>query len=452
MADARALGSHYVGTHARWHTMAEHRSRPDGPTRSRSAREIREWCDRSAVPGERSELSSVAALLVGSGYLTPAGRAILVRRISTGLPVPTVPAGFADLRRLQRAIVALEQQMAGPVMPGVVVAVLRNRLNGLIRRRDDARKLVVNGKGVFAGSTRAIRRERRENIYLEIDERERLFAGLLCTPTPNVGVGGSMRRAGTLAVERLAGVVGHVAARSGSSQVARWADQVTAATPREALGPAPAPGAATFVDGYETLLFVAAHYYDRIMANPAWRSDHFEVQRTQVNLHAELAEIAADVIALRAVRIDLDQARRNGGFDRAFAQQIEQRETVLRPVWTELIDRVQALAEVAHVVESAAVELRILAEYDKASTIDERIDALIARSGDREISVDNAKRLTEQVRNGEEQLRIYRDVLQGNIARISPAVPRELPARYEPAPQRPPQRLPGPGGSAHGGQ
>ena len=81
----------------------------------------------------------------------------------------------------------------------------------------------------------------------------------------------------------------------------------------------------------------------------------------------------------------------------------------------------------------AAVELQVLAEYNKAATLDDRIDALIARSGDREISVDNAKRLTEQVRSGEEQLRIYRDVLQGNIARISPAVPRELPARYEPS-------------------
>ena len=79
---------------------------------------------------------------------------------------------------------------------------------------------------------------------------------------------------------------------------------------------------ANFVDGYETLMFLAAHYYDRIMRNPAWRSDHFAVQRTQVNLHAELAEIVADVIALRSVRIDLDRAKRNGGFDASFAAQI----------------------------------------------------------------------------------------------------------------------------------
>ncbi|WP_020173151.1 hypothetical protein [Gordonia polyisoprenivorans] len=397
-----------------------------------SSGEIRQWCDRSAMPGERPELSDVAAILVASGYLTPTGRAIVIRRVSTGLPLPIVPGGFGEMRRLQRAIVQLEAQQSGPMVPGVVAAVMRNRLNGLVRRREDAHKAFVTGKGVFAGSTRAIRRERRENVYLELDERERLFAGLLCTPTPNVGTMRAVRRAGTVAVERIAGVVGQVAARSGNRQVEQWAEQVTAATDRDAQAPA-VPGSANFVDGYEALLFIAGHYYDRIMTNPAWRSDHFAVQRTQVNLHSELAEIAADVIALRAVRVDLDRAKRNGGFDQAFAEQIDRRETTLRPVWSELIDRVQALSDVAHVVESAATELRILAEYNKAATIDDRIDALVARSGDREISMDNAKRLSEQVRSGEEQLRIYRDVLQGNISRLSPAVPRELPARYEPS-------------------
>ncbi|WP_238420988.1 hypothetical protein [Gordonia sp. 'Campus'] len=404
---------------------------------ARTSEQIREWCDRSAIPGERRELSDTAALLIASGYLTPGGRAIVVRRISTGRPMPSMSAGFGDLRRLQRAIVQIEHQLSNPMVPSVVAAVMRNRLNGLHRRREDARKQIVAAKGVFASGTRAIRRERRENVYLEIEERERLFAGLLCTPTPNVNASSYVRRAGTAAFDRIAGMVGQVASKSGNTQAGQWADQFLSGT-RSVGGqggesPAGVPRNANFVDGYETLLYITGHYYDRILDNPAWRSDHFEVQRTQVNLHAEVAEIAADVIALRAVRIDLDRAKRNGGFDRTFAAQIDKRETTLRPVWTELIDRVQALNEVAHVVESAAVELQVLSEYNKAATIDDRIDALIARSGDREISVDNAKRLTEQVRSGEEQLRIYRDVLQGNIARISPAVPRELPARYEPS-------------------
>ncbi len=64
------------------------------------------------MPGERPELSDVAAILVASGYLTPTGRAIVIRRVSTGLPLPIVPGGFGEMRRLQRAIVQLEAQQS----------------------------------------------------------------------------------------------------------------------------------------------------------------------------------------------------------------------------------------------------------------------------------------------------------------------------------------------------
>lgn len=384
------------------------------------------------MPGERGELSDTAALMIASGFLAPSARAIVVRRASTGLLLPSLPAGFSELRRLQRSIAQVEQQLSNPMMPSMVTAVLRNRLNALQRRRDDARKNVVIAKGVFGAGTRAIRRERRENVYLELDDRERLFGGLLCTPTPNVNNVNYMRKAGGAAIERIAGIVGQVATRSGNPQAEQWASQLFGDAPAETSTVTPARDA-RFVDGYETILYITGHYYDRIVRNPAWSSDHFAIQRTQVNLHAEVAEIAADVIALRSVRVDLDRAIANGGFDNSFAAHIAAKESALRPVWTQLIDRVQALTDVAHVVESAAVELRLLAEYDHATAIDARIDHLIARSGEREISADNSKRLTEQVRAGEEQLRIYRDVLQGNIARISMANPLPLPERYEPS-------------------
>lgn len=393
---------------------------------STSSDDIRSWCDGAKMPGERPELSDNAALLIASGFLAPAGRAIVVRRASSGLLLPGLAGSYSDLRRLQRNIAQLEQQLANPMVPSMVAAVLRNRLNGLIRRRDDARKTVVIAKGVFASGTRAIRRERRENVYLELDDRERLFGGLLCTPTPNVTTTNYVRKAGSAAMGRLADVVSQVASRTVGAQAEQWAGQVFGT---DSPPPALPQRDAKFVDGYEAVLFIAGHYYDRIMRNPAWRSDHFAVQRTQVNLHAELAEIAADVIALRSVRVDLDRAIANGGFDQSFTEHIAAKEAALRPVWRQLIDRVQALTDVAHVVESAAVELRLLDEYHHAAAIDDRIDYLISRSGEREISADNAKRLTEQVKAGEEQLRIYRDVLQGNIARISlssPMPPEQL--------------------------
>lgn len=398
----------------------------------RPRQDIRGWCDRSTIPAAMPELSDSAAILIAAGYLTPAGRTIVVRRISTGAPMPSLATGFGELRRLQRSITAAETQAGNDMLPNMVAAVVRARVSSLVRKRDEARRAVVTGKGIFPSGTRAIRRERRENIYLEIEERERLFAGLLCTPTPNVTSGGGMLRAGGAALDRIAGAVGAFAGRAtGSAEAEKWANQILGQP--DPAEPLPEKGESRFVDAYETMLFVAGHFYDRIRSNPAWLSDHFEMQRSQVNLHNELTEIAADVITLRSLRVELDRAREAGGFDPAFAEHITKREAALRPVWAELLDRVQALADVNEVVESAAVELRVLAEYGRAATIDERIDHLIAGSGLREISADNTRRLREQVSSGEEQLRIYRDVLQGDIARISPAVSRQLPDRYEPS-------------------
>ncbi|WP_026919508.1 hypothetical protein [Gordonia shandongensis] len=397
------------------------------PQRSVDAAAIRQWTVDARVPGQPPELSDEACLLIAAGYLAPTARATVVRRISQGLAMPVPSAGFSELRRVQRGIAHAERKLSSTRIPGVVVPIIRSRLAALVRRRDEARRAVVTAKGVLPTGMRAIRRERRENVYLEIEEREQLFSGLAYTPVANLSTSGA-RWAGTDALDRVAGVVDKVAGRAGRRQVEQWADEVfgTAPTTQDA------GRGAGFADGYETLLFVAGHYYDRIRTNPAWCSDHFEMQRVQVNLHAELAEVASDVVALRALRVDLDRARAGGGFDAGFLAHITEREEALRPVWTQLIDRVHALTEICSTVESAAVELRLLDEFDHASTIDARIDHLLARSGDRELSADHSRRLSQQVRSGEEQLKIYRDVLAGNIAQLGYAAPVELPERYEP--------------------
>jgi hypothetical protein len=219
---------------------------------------------------------------------------------------------------------------------------------------------------------------------------------------------------GNAALERVAGVIENAAAKAGKDSGRRWLPDLVGDA--ESITPG---SDSRFVDGYETMLFAAGSFYDRVMRCPAWHSEHFAMQRGQVDLESELAEIAADVIALRAIRVDLDSSRRAAGFDDDLDGHISRREHSLRPVWRELVDRVAALATVAEVVESAAAELRVLEEYAHTATIDDRIDELVARSGSREVSADNTRRLTEQVRAGEENLRIYRDVLQGNILRLS---------------------------------
>ncbi|KJR08530.1 MULTISPECIES: hypothetical protein [Gordonia] len=397
------------------------------PQRAVTAADLRQWTTDARVPGQPAELSDTACILIAAGYLVPTARATVVRRVSQGLPMPVPQSGFSELRRVQRGIVHAERKLASTMLPGVVVPIIRSRMAGLTRRRDEAHRAVVTGKGVFPSGMRAIRRERRENVYLEVEEREQLFAGLLCTPVANLSTSGA-RWAGTDALDKVAGIVDKVAGRAGRRQVEHWADEVFGTMPTTQ----DSSRGSSFADGYEALLFVAGHYYDRIRTNPAWLSDHFEMQRVQVNLHAELAEIASDVVALRALRVDLDRARDNGGFDPGFVAHIREREEALRPVWTELIDRVHALIDICATVESAAVELRLLNEFDRATTIDARIDHLLSRSGDRELSADHSRRLSQQVRSGEEQLRIYRDVLQGNIAQLGTAAPAQLPEKYEP--------------------
>ncbi|GAC79367.1 MULTISPECIES: hypothetical protein [Gordonia] len=395
--------------------------------RSTTVADLRQWTNDARVPGQPPELSDLSCLLIASAYLTPTARATVVRRASSNLPLPSPANGYSELRRVQRSILHAEGYLGTTVLPGLVLPIVRSRLAGLNRRREDAHRAVVTAKGVLPSGTRAIRRERRENTYLEIDEREQLFSGLLCTPVPNRPVGA--RKAGSDMFDKIVGAVGQVGGRGPRRQMEEMAAKVFGP---DAVASGTLARGAAFADGYETLLFVAGHYYDRIRTNPAWLSDHFEMQRVQVNLHAELAEIAADIVALRALRVDLDQAKRNGGFDAGFAEHIAARENALRPVWSELIDRVHALSEIAATVESAAVELRLLDEFDRASTIDARIDHLLARSGDREIGADHTRRLSQQVRSGEEQLRVYRDVLQGNISQLGPGLMRELPERYEP--------------------
>lgn len=396
----------------------------------RGAADIRRWCGQARMPGKHPDLSDPAAILVASGFLSEQARAILVRRSTAGLAVPGI-GGFGDLRRLQRELGQLEDHLRNPRLPKVAAMVVRSRAMSLGRRRDFARNLVIASRPVFAGSVRGIRRERREGIHLDIGERERLFNGLLFTPTPNSLDANYLRRVGAMAATAAttaAGVLGQLS--DGRSRTGQWVADKAATIEGTAVD----DGAATarFVDGYETLLYVAGNAYDRITRSQVWRSDHFAVQRSQINVHAELAEIAADVVSLRTVRIELDQVRAVADSDQRLADQLRSREAELRPVWVQLIERVAALWEVADAVAAAAQELQVLDQVNYAGTIDHRIDHLIARSGERELSAENTRRLSGQLGAGRAQLRDYRNILQGNSGILG----ERLEDSVQPAPAR----------------
>lgn len=378
-------------------------------TADRGAADIRRWCDQARIPGKHPDLSDPASILIASGFLSEQARAVLVRRSTAGLAVPGI-GGFGDLRRLQRELGQLEDQLRSHRLPKVAAIVMRARVMALSRRRDAARGLVTASKPVFAGTVRGIRRERREGIHLDVSERERLFNGLLFTPVPNSLDTNYLRRAGAMAASTAAGVLGQLS--DGRSRAGRWAADKAAMIE----GTDDDNGAtARFVDGYETMLYVAGNAYDRIAWSQVWRSDHFAVQRSQINIHAELAEIAADVVNLRTVRIELDRVRAVADSDPRLSDQLRSREAELRPVWSQLIERAAALWDVADAVAAAAQELRVLDQVNYAGTIDHKIDQLIARSGERELSAENTRRLGHQLGAGSVQLRDYRNILQGNV-------------------------------------
>ena len=402
---------------------------------SGGAADIRRWCETSRMPGRQPDLSDPAAILIASGFLSEQARAVLVRRSTAGLAVPAI-GGFGELRRLQRELGQLEDQLRNPRMPKVAALVVRSRVVALSRRRDAARNLVTASKPVFAGTVRGIRRERREGLHLDISDRERLFNGLLFTPCPNALDVNYLRRATAMAASTAAGVIGQLT--DNRSKAGQWVAG-KAATFDDGETDESSSASSRFVDGYETLLYIAGNAYDRIVRSPVWHSDHFEVQRGQINLHAELAEIATDVINLRTVRIELDRVRAVADSDDRLREQLRSREAELRPVWSQLIDRVAALWDVADAVAAAAAELKVLDQVNYAGTIDQRIDHLIARSGERELSAENTRRLGEQLGAGRAHLRDYRNILQGNV---TPFFDENSSAAVPPAPA--PPRVTGP--------
>ncbi|PXW30668.1 UNVERIFIED_CONTAM: hypothetical protein DES50_107145 [Williamsia faeni] len=397
--------------------------------------DIRRWCEQARLPGRAPDLSDPAAVLIASGFLSEQARAVLVRRSTAGLPVPGI-GGFGELRRLQRELGQLEEQVRNPRMPKVASLVLRSRVVALSRRRDAARNLVTASKPVFAGTVRGIRRERREGLHLDIGDRERLFNGLLFTPCPGALDVNYLRRATAMAANTAAGVIGQLT--DNWSKAGQWVAG-KAVTWDATDGGESAAGSSRFVDGYETLLYIAGNAYDRIVRSPVWHSDHFVIQRGQINVHAEIAEIATDVINLRTVRIELDRVRAVADSDERLSEQLRSREAELRPVWSQLIERVAALWDVADAVAAAAQELKVLDQINYAGTIDQRIDHLIARSGERELSAENTRRLGEQLGAGRANLRDYRNILQGNV---TPFPEQSVTAAVPPNPALPPTAVP----------
>ncbi|WP_027502891.1 hypothetical protein [Rhodococcus sp. UNC363MFTsu5.1] len=376
--------------------------------RERISLQVRRWSEDAWVDARLPVLSDEAAVLIAAGHLDSATREILAERRRTGRTIPSI-GGFGALRRLTDEQARLAGR-AAELRPGPVQAVFTFRAAEVAKRLAHLRAALVLSATHYASGVRAIRRERRDGVHLEPDQREALFAALQRTPVP---VTSGERPVDQVRNATLGAAAERVAALTESTPLAGVGRRAA-----EALAQGAAPEGERFADRYDTLLYLAGTLYDRIDGSSAWHSEHFLIQRAQLDLADELIQIAADTVALRGITAELAAAMQSTRGEGARAQ-ITARQTALAPVWGQLVDRVAALARIGDLLSQAEDQLQTIAAVQRTMSLDSRIDDLIARSGNRELSAENTHHVGDQFGGVEELMGTYQSVLYGDILALT---------------------------------
>lgn len=356
-----------------------------GSDRERVEERVRRWCEQARLDGRRPLLSDAAALAIAAGRLDEPVRTVLAARRRAGKTMPSI-GGFSAIRVLEderRRWLAKETKNK----PGSAL-VYRLRAAELAKRLDHLRTAVVMSPRHYASGVRAVRKDRREGLHLDLDERDALFDALTHTPVPKRESGTVVERAGLSLLDSAAVRVAEVSKNTRFEELGDRAAVVMAEFADQQHD--------AFSDRYETMLFLAGSAFDQVQSSPAWRSEHFVVQRTQLDLVEELTQVAVDVNSLRDIDDELDGIAAMM-FDDATRAQVASRRAALDTVWAQLIDRVAALVRVADLVTRAEGDLKTMDVMQKAHSLDGRIDDLVARAGHRELSADNTHFVGDQL-------------------------------------------------------
>ncbi|MGO4200523.1 hypothetical protein AB4Z09_01955 [Rhodococcus sp. TAF43] len=382
---------------------------PSAAVNERRARindQVRRWCERARLDGRHPPLSDVAALLIAAGRVDGPTRQALTARRRAGRTIPSI-GGFGGLRLLTDEHARLATRAAS-LRPGPVQLAHRYRAAELAKRIDGLRSAVTMSNMHYGGGVRAIRRERRDGVHLDPGQRDALFAALQHTPAPLPVERRHLHEFRNAVLESTAQRVARLSEHTRAEDVGRRAV--------DALERAVEPDDDRFADRYDTLLYLAGSLYDRIEGSPAWHSEHFVVQRAQLDLAEELTQIAVDTVALQGILGELDNALTSTPGAR---DHVQSRHDALVPVWDQLVDRVAALARIGDLLSQAETQLQAMASMRWATSLDTRIDDLIARSGNRELSADNTHQVGDQFGGVEELMGTYRSELGGDIAALT---------------------------------
>ncbi|EME21437.1 hypothetical protein [Rhodococcus triatomae] len=392
-------------------STAGRHGRPDDPVARRAeiTAQVRAWCESAHVvdgplAGPAAELSQDAAVLIAAGHLDLETRHVLTNRRRVGRRLPDA-GGYGALRRLADDFARADGK-ARQMRPGAMQVLASYRAGEIERRLLTARAHFVHSPAHYANGVRAIRRDRRDGVHLEPMQREVLFDALTRTPGPVSDRRGPTDQATVAALsvtaERLAGL----------AQRTPWG--ATARKAADALAGAAAEPGDRFADRFDALLYLAGRLYDRIDGSAAWRSDHFAVQRVQLDLADELMQIAVDTVALRGIEGELAVAMRSA-HDSSSREQILARRRALAPVWGQLVERVAALARIGDLLGEAERQLQSIAAVQRTMSLDSRIDDLVARAGNRELSTANTHNVGDQMGSVDELMLGYQALIHGDI-------------------------------------
>lgn len=374
--------------------------------RARIDEHVRWSCERARLDGHHPQLSDAAAVLIAAAHVDVHTREILGARRRAGRTIPSI-GGFGGLRLVSDEYAGIAAKAAS-LRPGPVQLAYRYRAAELGKRLASLRSAVTMSAAHYGGGVRAIRRERRDGVHLDPAQRDVLFAALQRTPAPLPIHRRQLHELRNAMLESTAERVARMSTHTRAEDMGRRAS--------EALERAVEPDDDRFVDRYDTLLFLAGTLYDRIEGAPVWHSEHFAIQRAQLDLADELTQIAVDTVALHGIVGELDGAVLSSPEAR---EHVQSRRDALAPVWDQLVVRVAALARIGDLLDQVESHLRAMESMRWTTSLDTRIDELIARSGNRELSADNTHHVGDQFGGVEELMGTYRAALGGDIAELT---------------------------------
>lgn len=350
--------------------------------------QVARWCHETVLEAPPIDLTDTAALHIAAGRAGADIAQVVLVRVRAGLPTPRLDA--AGLRRTADRVRAHDTAARRRADGG------RGRWQPLAeeqRRRLRVRRgQVLELLRAYPTGLRRTRRELRDGVLLTEQQRAQLFDMLCWTPVPQVQGMGAIGSAGLSAVTGLAEATADrlpadSAARSVADRVGKWGRREQQTLP-----------VLHFRDGYDTLLYLAGRYRDRIEADPVWHSPLFDLQRAGVDFARELVDLAADATELHRITARLTAA--TGSADPLVRESVTPRLEALDGVWAQLVERVAALAAIDDALVTVGTELHTARELDRARRFDDRIDDLVARSGAAEVAAETNHWISAEIEAG----------------------------------------------------